>query len=394
MTYQEQITLDNEVLQLLCDGSAGENRFLSVLNLLVNQAMEIERASALGAGPYERSSERIGYANGFKSKKLDTRLGRLDLKVPQVRPYGDNKIEFYPSALEKGIRSERALKLAIAEMYLKGVSTRKVTAILEQMCGLEVSSTQVSRCAQLLDEELKQWRERPLGEIKHLILDARYEKMRQDGAVRSCAVLSAIGIDSEGRRSVLGVSVSVSEAEVHWREFLEKLQKRGMHGVTLIVSDDHAGLKAALQARFVGVLWQRCQFHLQRNAQSYVPRVAMRRQIAEELRAVFNAGDRMQAEAQLKAMVEKYEKKAPQLAQWLEENVPEGLTVFVLPAAQRRYLRTTNMLERLHREIKRRTRVAQIFPNEESLLRLVSAILAESSDEWETGRRYLPLENK
>ena len=359
---------------------------LDVQASCINEAMKIERAAVLGAEPYERIAERTGYANGFKPRTLSTRLGQLELEVPQVR----GGVDFYPSALDRGVRSERALKLAIAEMYVQGVSTRKVTQVLEQLCGLEISSTQVSRCAALLDEELEQWRQRPLGEFLYLVLDARYEKVRQGGAVVSCAVLSAIGIDAQGRRSVLGVSVSLSEAEIHWREFLSSLQQRGLHGVRLIVSDNHAGLKAACAARFHGVLWQRCQFHLMQNAMHLVTHRHQRSEVAEGLRSVFNAGDHAEAQRRLGLLVQRYEPSMPKLSQWMEKNVAEGLAVLALSAEQRRYLRTTNMLERLHKEIKRRTRVATLFPNEASLLRLVSAVLAETSQEWECGKIYLP----
>jgi transposase-like protein len=386
MTHQEEANWPEELMQLLCDSSLGEGRLISVLRLLLNEAMRLERAAALQAQPYERTVERKGYANGYKPKTLATRLGQLELQVPQVR--GD--VEWYPSALERGLRSERALKLAIAEMYVQGVSTRKVTQVLEQLCGLNISSSQVSRCAALLDEELQQWRERPLGEMHYLILDARYEKVRQAGAVVSCAVLTAIGIDAQGRRSVLGVSVSLSEAEVHWREFLSRLQERGLYGVRLIVSDNHAGLKAACAARFAGVAWQRCQFHLMQNALHQVPRQNQKSEVAQALREVFNAPDLPEAQRRLHLLVQQYEKSVPRLSQWLEENVAQGLSVFVWPAPQRRYLRTTNMLERVHKELKRRTRVATLFPNEASLLRLVSAVLAEVSQEWECGRVYLP----
>ncbi len=265
-----------------------------------------------------------------------------------------------------------------------------MTQILEQLCGLHISSCQVSRCAALLDEELQQWRERPLGEIHYLILDARYEKVRQTGAVVSGAVLTAIGIDAQGRRSVLGVSVSLSEAEIHWREFLSRLQERGLYGVRLIVSDNHAGLKAACAARFAGVSWQRCQLHLMQNALHLVPRQNQKSEVAQALREVFNAPDLPEAQRRLQLLVQQYEKSVPRLSQWLEENVEQGLSMFVLPAPQRRYLRTTNMLERVHKELKRRTRVAALFPNEASLLRLVSAVLAEVSQEWECGKVYLP----
>lgn len=386
MTRQEEATLWESVAQLLGESAGGADRFARLLQLLLNEAMRLERSAALGAAPYERTEERKGYANGYKPKTLATRLGALELQVPQVR----GEVEFYPSALERGVRSERALKLALAEMYVQGVSTRKVTQVLEQLCGLEVSSTQVSRCASLLDEELQRWRQRPLGEILYLILDARYEKVRVSGTVVSCAVLCAIGIDAQRRRSVLGVSVSLSEAEIHWREFLQSLQERGLFGVRLIVSDDHAGLKAALQARFSGIPWQRCQFHLMQNALHQLPRQSQRREVAEQLRTVFNAPERAEAERRLQEMARRYQTSAPKLAAWLEENVPESLSVFCVPAEQRRYLRTTNMLERVHKEIKRRTRVATLFPNEASLLRLVSAVLAEISEEWECGRVYLP----
>jgi len=372
------------VVQLLCESGLGH--VAEAVRILMNQAMLIQRCQALQAQPYERTEERNGYANGFKPKTVDTRLGPITFQIPQTRG-----LEFYPSALEKGVRSERALKLAVAEMYVQGVSTRKVTEVMQQLCGLEVSSSQVSRATQMLDEELTAWRHRPLGEISYLLLDARYEKVRHGGAVVSCAVLLAVGITPEGRRTLLGVSVSLSEAEVHWREFLAQLQERGLHGVKLIVSDDHAGLKAAREARFPGVPWQRCQFHLQQNAAHYVPRIAMRAEVAADLRAVFEAPDRTEAERRLELAVRKYEKPAPKLSVWLAANVPEGLTVFLLPPELRRRLRTSNLLERLNKEIKRRTRVATLFPNEASLLRLVSAVLMEISEEWETEKRYLPL---
>jgi len=218
--------------------------------------MKVERAQALEAEPYERSAKRRGYANGFKPKTVSTRVGRMQVAIPQVR----GEVEFYPSALERGVRSERALKLAVAEMYVQGVSTRKVTEVMQQLCGLEVSSTQVSRAAQLLEEELGAWRDRRLGQYRYLFLDARYEKVRHGGTVISCAVLMAIGVNPSGHRSLLGCSVSLSEAEVHWREFLGNLQARGLHGVELIISDHHAGLRAALASRFASVSWQHCQF--------------------------------------------------------------------------------------------------------------------------------------
>jgi len=385
-THRNQTDVIDTVLQLLLDHN--QDALAQGFRHLVNEAMKAERSYALNAAPYERSEERLGYANGFKPKTVATRLGSLTFEVPQVR--GD--IDFYPSALEKGLRSERALKLAIAEMYLQGVSTRKVTTVLEKMCGLQITSSQVSRATAELDIILKQWRERPLFSMRYLILDARYEKVRHNGAVLSCAVLIAIGVDEGGKRSVLGVSCQLSEAEVHWRDFLESLQNRGLHGVQLIVSDHHAGLKAACSARFPSVPWQRCQFHLQRNAQAMVPKLDQRAEVAADLRQIFNSLERPEAEARLKLIAQKWLKTSPKLSAWMEANVPEALTVFSFPESHRRRLRTTNGLERLNEELKRRTRVALIFPNEAALERLVTALLMEQSEQWESNKTYLTME--
>ena len=383
MTRQTQSTELDSIVELLAEH--GFNGMAQAIEILLNEAMKLQRSEALGASPYQRTADRRGHANGFKPKTVHSRLGTLELEVPQTRG-----VEFYPTVLERGERSERALKLAVAEMYVQGVSTRKVAAITAELCGL--NSTQVSRAAALLDEGLEAWRNRPLGETPYLILDARYEKIRHGGSVVSCAVLVAVGVTTEGARSILGVSVSLSEAEVHWREFLASLQDRGLHGVRYIVSDDHAGLKQAREARFAGVPWQRCQFHLAQNAMQYVPTLAMRREVARDLRGVLDASDRAEADRQLDRLVKKYAPDAPKLAGWLEENVPEALTVLGLPAAHRRKLRTTNMLERINKEIKRRTRVATLFPNEASALRLVTAVLMEISEDWETNRTYLTME--
>jgi transposase-like protein len=395
MTHHEaQPTAIEDVLELLSDRGLGA--MAEAMQTLLNEVMKLERSAFLRAAPGEHTEARTGYANGFKGKTLRTRVGSLDLRVPQVRPLpGGEPLGFYPKSLERGLRSERALKLAIAEMYVQGVSTRRVTEITQQLCGLEVTSTDVSRASAELDAQLEAWRERPLGRCSYLVLDARYEKLRHGGAVRDCAVLLAMGVrEEDGKRTLLGVSVSLSEAEVHWRAFLESLRKRGLEVTTLITSDDHAGLRAARRAVFPNLPWQRCQFHLQQNAQAYVPNVALRPQVARDLRSVFNASDRAEADERLAKLVAKYRKAAPKLAEWMETNVPEGLTVFAVPEPHRRRLRTTNALERLNRELHRRTRVATLFPNEASLLRLVSAMAAEISEEWETGRIYLNPESE
>lgn len=383
MTYQGDFTLPAELLKEITE--QGIDFIPELIRILVNAAMKAERQDYLRAAPYQHSPERQGHANGYKPKTLTTRMGEITFDIPQVREGG-----FYPNALEKGLRSERALNLALAEMYVQGVSTRKVATIVEQLCGASVSSTLVSQAAAKLDESLEAWRNRPLGEIIYLFLDARYEKVRQDGQIRDAAVLIAVGVDPQGCRRILGVSISLSEAEIHWRTFLQSLVSRGISGVRLIISDDHAGLKAARRGVFGGVPWQRCQFHLQQNAGAYIPRQSMKAEVAADIRKVFNAPDRPTAETYLAQTVQKYAKTASKLAEWLEKNLPEGLTVFAFPAAHQRKLRTTNMLERLNREIHRRTIVASIFPSETSCLRLISALLVERDEEWQVfGRVYL-----
>lgn len=384
MIYENNCTLPKEYLeQFINQGLEG---LPDLIRTLVNEAMQIERENFLGAKPYERSQERQGHANGYKPKTVKTRVGEVTFDIPQVREGG-----FYPRSLEKGMRSERALLLALAEMYVQGVSTRKVAAITEKLCGTQISASQVSRASKQLDDELEAWRTRPLGEVVYLYLDARYEKMRQAKNVRDAAILIASGVKRDGRRSILGISVSLSEAEAHWRAFLESLVKRGLWGVQLIVSDDHSGLEAARKAVFTGIPWQRCQFHLQQNAQSYVPRAGMRSEVAEDIRSIFDSPNIEMAEELLKKTVAKYARLAPKLADWMEVNIPEGFTMFAFPKAHQKRIRTSNQLERFSQEIKWRTRVIRVFPNEESCLRLISAILLEYSDEWEFGRLYLDM---
>ena len=386
MIYKNDCTLPTEYLEQLTE--QGLDSLPEMIRVMVNEAMRIERENYVGAKPYERSEERQGHANGYKPKTVRTRVGEVTFAIPQVREGG-----FYPHALEKGMRSERALLLTLAEMYVQGVSTRKVAAITERLCGTQISASQVSRACKQLDEELQAWRTRPLGEVPYLYLDARYEKVRQAGNVQDAAILMACGVKRDGRRSILGISVSLSEAEAHWRAFLEGLVKRGLCGIQLIISDNHKGLEAARKAVFSGVPWQRCQFHLQQNAQSYVPKVGMRKEVAEDVRTIFNAPDRELADAFLKKAVEKYAVLAPKLADWMEVNLPEGFTVFSFPKTHQRRLRTSNQLERLSQEIKRRTKVVRVFPNELSCIRLISAILMEVGEEWEYGRLYLDLDS-
>lgn len=356
------------------------------ITMLLNLSVKLEREQALQAKSYERTDDRKGYANGYKDKTLNTRIGKLKVKIPQARG-----MDFYPSSIEKGIRSERSLKLAIAEMYIRGVSTRKVSKIVEKLCGVEVSESQVTKASQELDAEIEKWRTRELGEYHYLILDATYEKVRIGGSVVSAAVLIAYGINASGMRVCLGTDVSLSEASVHWRKFLESLVSRKLHGLKFITSDDHSGLKNALNAVFPGVQWQRCQFHLQQNAQKYITKLDYKKEVAADIRTVYNAPTYEESMRYLREKCDKYREKQPKLSEWMELNIPEGLAVFSLPEAHRKKMRTSNMAERQMKEIKRRTKVAMIFPNEKSIIRLVTALLMETSEQWESGKVYLTM---
>jgi transposase-like protein len=379
-----EITSIEDIFNLFM--TQGVDAILPVFRTLMNETMKLERSESLKASPYERSSEREGYANGYKPKSITTRLGKITLDIPQARG-----MSFYPQSLEKGMRTERALKLAIAEMYVQGVSTRKVAEITEQLCGTEISSTQVSNLAKLLDEELEQFRNRDLGQFKYVQFDAIYEKMRHTGSVKSLPILVAIGIDYLGKREVLGVSADLSEAEIHWRKFMLSLQKRGLSGVELITSDDHPGIKKAIQAIFPSVPWQRCQFHMAQNAQAYAPKKSMKREIGEAVRNIFNSPTVEDAKNFIEKVKDKYLKTAPEFVRWLDDNIEEGLVVYNYPKEHRIKIRTSNCLERVNKEIRRRTKVAGLFPNQSSCLRLVTAVLQEIHETWATEPAYIKI---
>ncbi len=356
-----------------------------VLTALLNEAMKIEREPFPGASHYEHSQDRPGFANGYQDK----RIGTLNLRIPKTAQHVDEP--FYPQSLERGLRSQRAMMLTVAEMYVTGVSTRRVEKVMQSMGIESISSTPVSRANQSMDEALKVWRDRPLGKVSYLILDARYEKVREGHQVIDMAVLSAVGVLPCGRRCVLGTAMALNEAEVNWRELLKGLVDRGIHGIEFIVSDDHSGLKAARKAVFPGIPWQRCQFHLAQNAMHHAPNHKIKQRIGGELRSVWNAPNRAAAQVNLKVLVSQYQEKHAHLAQWLENNVPEGLNVFALPDRHQKKMRTSNRIERtVQQELKRRTRLVRVFPNQEAWLRLVSAILIEIDDEWaNANHRYI-----
>ena len=388
MNEQTQPNSDDSLINLLFDDGL-QNAIPKIIEILMNTAMLLERERHIGAAPHQRGVERNGYANGYKPRAFQTGVGALQLSVPQVR---ESDTPFRTSLLEKGSRSERALKSAIATMYVEGVSTRRVSKIMEQMCGFEVSSGQVSNLNKQLDEEFKKWRNRPLPDISYLIIDATYYKVRIDGIVRDCATLIAHGIRrSDGKRMILGVSCALSEAEIHWRDFLTGLKERGIGLPDQVTSDAHSGLKAALKATLNSVPWQRCQFHLQKNAQEYVTKQHLKKKVASDIKVIFNADDRAHAEERLQDFVKTYSESQPKLATWAEENLPEGFTVFALPEAHRKRMRTSNACENVNGQIKKRTRVVGLFPSEESLLRLVTGVLVEISETWETGKAYLAL---
>jgi len=377
--------LINEALEDFARNGIRELR--ESLERMLNELMVSEREEAVGAALYERTVDRKGYCNGFKDKKLLTRTGELKLKVPQVRG-----VDFYPSCLEKGERVEQAIKLTLAEAYLQGVSTRKMKALTEELCGKEISSTQVSRLAKILDEEVQKFKRRKLGRYRYLFLDAQYEKVRYEGSVRSLAVLKAVGINEEGIREVLGISCGLSEAEVHWRTFLEALTSRGLCGVELITSDDHSGLRNALKAVLPSVKWQRCLFHLSQNATAYASGKKLKKEIAGAVRDIYQAMDKEEALERIKRTVERFKDKAAKFCDWLEENFIEGLTFFDFPESHWKRIRTVNVVERINQEQKRRTKAVRLFPNVESCERLVVTIAMRIHEEWAVASRYVTMD--
>jgi putative transposase len=358
---------------------------------IVQQAMqsvlEMEMEECLQAGRYERSEERTGYRSGYYRRRLVTRVGTISLRVPQ-----DRSGHFSTQVFEQYQRSEKALVAALAQMYVQGVSTRKVAAITEELCGHEFSASSISEITRRLDEQLRQFSQRALEqEYPYVILDARYERVREEGNIATRAILVALGIDWEGRRQVLAVEYAPRESQNSWKEFLLGLKRRGLHGVRLVVSDDHPGLKAAVREVLTEAWWQRCYVHFLRNALDYLPRKADD-DCLQELRWMYERRDREEARQDLKAWLEKWATKYPKLCEWVETNIEETWTYYRLPLAHHKHLKSTNLLERFNQEIKRRTLVVRIFPDEASCLRLIRAIAAETHEEWMEGSRYLNMD--
>jgi putative transposase len=359
-----------------------------IVERVLQELLEAEMTEHVGAAPYERTTERKGHRNGHKPRTLRTRVGTLNLLVPQ-----DREGTFSTRLFSRYQRNEKALVLALMEMYVEGVSTRKVKDVTEELCGVSFSKSLVSSLAGRLDAELESWRSRPL-EVQgypYVFVDARYEKVRVNRRVVSQGVLIVSGVRYDGFRELLGVEVADTESEATYQELFRSLKRRGLSGVELVISDDHEGLKAAIARHFQGASHQRCQVHYARNLLGMVS-YARRKDLAADLRAIFAAPDREQALQIASSVAEEWRKKGNErVAERIEEHVEECLTCLAFPESHRRRIRTTNGLERLNQEIKRRTRVVRIFPNEESCLRLVTALAVEQSEEWITGRRYLDM---
>lgn len=357
---------------------------LPVVQEAVQSILEVEMNECLQAAKHERSQERLGYRSGYYRRRLITRVGTIVLRVPQ-----DRAGHFSTQVFEQYQRSEKALVVALAQMYVQGVSTRKVAAITQELCGHEFSASSISAITARLDEQLAQFSRRRLEtEFPYVVMDARYERVREGGVIVSRAVLIALGIDWEGRRQVLAVEYANRESQGSWKEFLLQLQERGLRGVRLVVSDDHAGLKAAIREVLPGVWWQRCYVHFLRNALDYLPRKADD-DCLQELRWMYERRDVEEARRDLKGWVDKWATKYPKLCAWVETNIEETWTFYRLPVAHHKHLKSTNLLERFNQEIKRRTLVVRIFPDEASCLRLVRAVAAEQHEEWMEGSRYL-----
>jgi len=364
---------------------AGDRDFLKqAVKDAIQEVLEGEMSEFLGAAPGERTEGRNGYRAGYYGRNLVTRIGKLELRVPR-----DRSGEFSTALFERYARSEKALVAALAEMYVQGVSTRKVKAITEELCGHSFSASSISAINKGLDETLARLAQRRLDEpYPYLILDARYERVREAGVIAHQAVLIAIGINWEGQRQVLAVEMANRESQSSWKDFLLHLKERGLFGVEFVVSDDHAGLKKAIFEVLTEAAWQRCYVHFLRNALDYLPRKADD-DCLQELRWIYDRRDIQEAQRDLAAWIGKWQGKYPKLVDWVEANIVQTLTFYRLPRAHHKHMKSTNMLERLNEEIKRRTLVVRIFPNTPSCLRLIRALCVETHESWLEDSRYL-----
>jgi len=381
MTMKQGKSVGIDVQALL---DADDDYLRSMVSAIVEATLEAEMTAVVGAEKGERTSGRLGYRSGYYTRSLITRVGTLELRVPQ-----DRDGRFSTRLFERYQRSEKSLVAALAEMYVQGVSTRKVKAITEELCGHSFSASAISEINKKLDGELAAFAGRRLVEpYPYLILDARYERVREAGVIEHQAVLVAIGVDLEGRRNVLGVDLANRESHSSWKNFLLGLRDRGLAGVEFVVSDDHAGLKAAIREVLPAAAWQRCYVHFLRNALDYVPR-KVDDDCLQELRWFYARRELTEVRQDLARWLVKWQPKYPKLCDWVEANVEETFTYFRLPLAHHKHMKSTNMLERLNQELKRRTQVVRIFPNAESCLRLIRALAVETHENWLEATRYL-----
>ena len=381
---QMQVTIDTDQLK---DVLSHDQGLKTLLEAVLDQVLEAEMTEHIGAEPYERTQHRRTYRNGYRARQLTTRVGTLTLRVPQSRD-GSFSTELF----RRYQRSEQALVLALMEMVVQGVSTRKVTRITDRLCGTSFSKSTVSALCADLDTRVQAWRNRPLKQrYPFLIVDAIVLKVRRDGAVRSTSALVAIGINEQGHREVLGLDIGDSETEGTWARFFSSLKERGLRGVELIASDNHGGLVKAARRHFQGAMWQRCQAHFTRNGLKVTPK-HLRSEMTAWLRRIFRSENQAEARAAFEALAEELEGKAEAALEVLEDGLEDAIAVLVLPAKYRRRLRTTNMLERLNEELRRRERVIRIFPNEASALRMIGALLVEQHEAWISGKRYFNMD--
>jgi len=382
------ITLDREILHGLFSANGKDEAFAKLMEEILNQVLQAQATKQLQAEPYERNEERQGYRNGYRERQLTTRVGSITLMVPRLRN-GNFSTELF----ERYQRSEQALVLAMMEMVVKGVSTRKVTSITEELCGRSFSKSTISSLCQSLDPTVSAFRNRPLQ--KHypfVIVDALYTKVREDGRVRSKGVLVAIGVNEHGYREVIGFDIDDSESEDSWGAFFEGLKNRGLENVDIIVSDNHKGLVKSIRKHFINASWQRCQTHFSRNVLDKTPK-KYQSELHECLQELYNAKDMKQAREMLSKILEDYRDKAPNAANLLEEGFDDITAVLALPMKYRKKLRTTNGIERMNEEIRRRERVIRIFPNVDSAIRLIGAMLMEQDEKWSSNQKYFDMED-
>lgn len=386
---QYQITLESEILQQLFLSDSKESGVNKLLESVLNQVLKAQVTEQISAEHYQRTEDRKAYRNGSYPHQLTTRVGTITLHVPRLR---DGK--FSTDMFSRYQRSEQAFVLAMLEMVINGVSTRKVSLITEELCGVEFSKSTVSELCKKLDPIVNAWNTRPLSDTRFpfVLVDALYLKIREDGRVRSRGVMIAAGINESGYREILGLMLGDTESEESWSEFFVSLKNRGLRGMELLVSDNNSGLVRAVRKQFQGVTWQRCQTHFMRNVLGATPK-HMRNEIYQQVRAILDAPDIQTGRYLQQQFSAKYEDKLPRVVSVVEQGFDDVTAVLVLPNKYLKRLRTTNSMERLNEEIRRRERVIRIFPNRESVIRLLGALLMELDEKWASGRRYLDMDD-